>query len=131
MLSAVLAAAGALHLVTPQPYDRLIPKALGAPRPWVHASGVAEVAIAAALLHPRTRPVAGWAAAALFVGVFPGNVTMATRALGSSRASTATKAATVARLPLQVPLVLWAVDVAQRAADGRRTQQDTSRRSLR
>ena len=115
LLSALLATSGVLHFARPRPYDRMIPRVLGAPRPWVQASGAAELAVATALLHPVTRPLAGWAAAALFVGIFPGNVTMATRAAGSTRASTTTKALLVARLPLQAPLVWWAVDVAQRA----------------
>lgn len=114
-LSGLLGVAGALHLVAPAPYDRLIPRRLGAPRPWVYGSGVAEIACAAALLAPRTRRLGALVSAALFVGVFPGNVTMAARTLRSSRASGRTKALTVARLPLQVPLVAWALDVAGEA----------------
>jgi uncharacterized membrane protein len=114
-LSVLLATSGVLHFVKPKPYDRMIPRGLGDPRPWVQASGAAELAVATALVHPATRSLAGWAAAALLVGIFPGNVTMATRAAGSTRASTKTKALLVARLPLQAPLVWWAVDVAQRA----------------
>jgi uncharacterized membrane protein len=52
----------------------------------------------------------------LFVGVFPANVQMAVSALKSERASTTTQVLTVARLPLQVPLVLWALTVRRRAA---------------
>lgn len=114
-LSLVLGGAGALHLLAPQPYDRLIPHVLGAPRPWVYGSGVAQLACAAAVAHPRTRRVGALAAAALFTGVFPGNVTMAWRALRSPRASRTTRAVTVARLPLQVPLVRWALAVARDA----------------
>ena len=114
--------AGVLHLVAPGPYDKLIPKRLGAPRPWVYGSGVAEIACAAALVVPRTRRLGALASAALFVGVFPGNVTMAARAVRSPRASTRTKVLTLARLPLQVPLVVWALDVAgdAPAPEGRR-----------
>jgi uncharacterized membrane protein len=108
-----------MHLVKPQPYDALIPRALGAPRPWVYGSGVAEIACAAALMVPRTRRLGALASAALFVGVFPGNVTMAARAMRSSRASTGTKALTLARLPLQVPLVTWALAVADDAQPSR------------
>ena len=57
----------------------------------------------------RTRRLGGWATAALFVAVFPGNVTMVVTAR-TPRA----RAVTLARLPLQVPLVLWAVRVARR-----------------
>ncbi len=111
-LAAVLGVAGALHLVAPGPYDKLIPKRLGAPRPWVYGSGVVEIACAAALVVPRTRRIGALASAALFLGVFPGNVTMAARAVRSPRASTRAKVLTVSRLPLQVPLVVWALDVA-------------------
>ena len=76
------------------------------------APGVAEIACAAALVVPRTRRLGALASAALFLGVFPGNVTMAARAVRSPRASTRTKVLTLARLPLQVPLVVWALDVA-------------------
>jgi uncharacterized membrane protein len=115
-LAGVLGVAGALHLVAPAPYDRLIPRRLGAPRPWVYGSGVAEIACAAALVVPRTRRLGALASAALFVGVFPGNVTMAARALRSPRAGAGTRALTLARLPLQAPLVAWALHVAADAA---------------
>jgi uncharacterized membrane protein len=59
---------------------------------------------------PRTRRLAGWATAALFVAVFPGNVQMA---LDASDRSALYRAATYARLPVQVPLVVWAVQVAR------------------
>lgn len=101
-----------MHLIRPEPYEPLIPRLLGAPRPWVYGSGVAEIACAAALIAPPTRRIGALASAALFVGVFPGNLTMAVRALRSPRASATVKALTVARLPLQVPLVTWALAVA-------------------
>jgi uncharacterized membrane protein len=56
--------------------------------------------------------VAAWATAALFVAVFPANVVMA---LDAADRSIAYRAAAYARLPVQVPLVLWAVWVARRA----------------
>jgi len=51
-----------------------------------------------------TRP-AGWATAALFVAVFPANLKMAADTWP------------LARLPVQIPLVSWAVSVAR---EGRR-----------
>jgi len=115
VLTAGLAVAGTLHLVKPQPYDALIPRFLGRPRPWVYGSGVVELACAAALVVPASRRLGALASAAMFVGVFPGNVTMAAKALRSPRASGTAKTLTVARLPLQAPLVWWALDVARRA----------------
>lgn len=100
----------------PDVFTGLVPRWLGPPSPWVYASGAAELACAAALVVPRSRRLGGWATAALFVAVFPGNVTMAVRALEPDRAGAAYTALTLARLPLQLPLVWWAVRVARRAA---------------
>jgi hypothetical protein len=116
-LAALLGAAGALHLVVPAPFAAIVPRALGDPRPWVAWSGVAEIACAAGLRAPRTRAAAGWATAALLVAVYPANLVMARQALRSPRASAARRAVTVARLPLQAPLVWWATAVARGARD--------------
>ena len=115
-LSVLLAAAGVMHFVKPAPYASIVPSALGDPMPWVYASGVAEIACAAGLAHASTRRMAGLATALLFVAVFPANVQMAVAALRSESASGLTQAVVLARLPLQVPLVLWALSVRRRAS---------------
>ena len=79
-LAAAFAVSGVVHLVRPETFAPLMPKALPAHTELIKASGVAELACVAGLLHPRTRQAAGLASAALLVGVFPGNVTMAWRA---------------------------------------------------
>lgn len=112
-LAVGLVVTGTAHFTAPDRFAAIVPAALGDPAPWVAWSGAAELACAAALVSPRTRSAAGWATAALFVAVFPANATMARRALRSPRASTGYRLATVARLPLQVPLVAWAVAVAR------------------
>ncbi|MCU1431714.1 MAG: hypothetical protein JWP95_819 [Actinotalea sp.] len=117
-LSAVLVVAGVLHLVSPRSYEPLIPQALGSPRAWVIGSGLAEILCGAAVAVPRTRRWGGWLTAALFVAVLPGNVTMAVSAVVDG-APALRQAVTLARLPLQVPLVLWALAVASRAVRGR------------
>jgi uncharacterized membrane protein len=114
-LAGLLAVSGVLHLVRPQVFESIVPRRLPARRELVHVSGVAELACAAGLLHPRTRAVAGWASAALLVAVYPANVQMAVTALRSPRTSTAYRAATLVRLPLQLPLVLWALSARRRA----------------
>jgi uncharacterized membrane protein len=58
---------------------------------------------------PRTRRSAATTAAALFVVVFPANVQMAVDPGGVPRWLA------IARLPLQVPLVLWALQVRRAA----------------
>lgn len=116
-LAAVLGVAGALHFVRPQTYASIVPAQLGDPMPWVYASGVAELACAAGLAAARTRRGAALATAVLFVAVFPANVQMAVTALRSDSASTLTQAVSLARLPLQVPLVLWALAVRRRVIE--------------
>jgi uncharacterized membrane protein len=112
-LAALLGASGALHFATPRPYDSIVPRSLpGSRRTWTYVSGAVELAVAAALVHPRTRRLGGLAAAGLFVGVFPANVKMA---VDWRRASPAKRAIAWGRLPLQVPLVLWARKVARQS----------------
>ena len=107
VLAALLALAGMTHLVRPQWFDGLVPPLLpGNARTWTVVSGVVELLVAAAVAVPRTRRGGGLAAAALFVAVFPGNVWMAVEPGGVPRW------AALARLPLQVPLVLWGLQVA-------------------
>jgi uncharacterized membrane protein len=111
LLAGLLATAGVTHFVAPKPYDATIPRILpGSPRTWTYVSGAAELALAAGIALPRTRRVAAQATAAFFVGVFPANVQMA--ADWRDR-PTAFKAAAFGRLPLQLPLVLWARGIAR------------------
>ena len=113
-LSALLAVAGVTHFTYPKPYDRIVPTALpGSARTWTYLSGVAELAVAAAVAAPPTRKLGGLAAAALFTAVFPANIKMALDARGRSHGE---RLATAARLPLQVPLVIWALRVSRSAA---------------
>jgi uncharacterized membrane protein len=111
----MLGGSGALHLVRPQLYEPLVPRRLGSARAWVYGSGVAEIACAAGLLGRSSRRTAGLASAALLVVVFPGNIQQAVGAMRSSRASSGYRAGTLARLPLQLPLVAWALRVAREA----------------
>lgn len=98
-LAAVMATAGVAHFVVPDFFARIIPAPMRSQDDLlVAASGVAELACAALLAAPRTRRVGGWATVALLVAVFPANVQHALDDGG----------AVWLRLPLQVPLVLWA-----------------------
>ncbi len=104
-------ASGTVHLVRPETFEPLMPEAVPAHREVIYASGVAELVCAAGLLHPRTRRLAGWASAALLVGVFPGNLKMAADALKTRNQTF--KAVALARLPLQLPLIRAALKVAR------------------
>ena len=75
----------------------------------VLVSGVVEIVLGVALLLAprRHRPVLGWAVAALFVAVFPGNVSqLVTR---SDAFGLDTDTARAVRLLFQPLLVLWAL----------------------
>ncbi|MET7851994.1 DoxX family protein [Streptomyces avermitilis] len=116
LLAGLLATAGVAHFAAPRQFDATIPRALpGKPRTWTYASGVAELALAAGVALPRTRRAAALATAAFFVGVFPANVKLA---VDWRHRPASLRTVALARLPLQVPLVLWARGVAK-GAEGR------------
>jgi len=109
--------AGAMHFAIPRTYEAIVPDYLPARRAVVYASGVAEIAGGAGVLHPRTRTAAAWWSVATLVAVFPANVHMALhperyRVPGG-------RAALYARLPLQAAAIAWAL-AAGRARERRR-----------
>jgi uncharacterized membrane protein len=112
-LAGLLGLAGVTHFTRPKYYDAIVPRALpGTPRQWTYVSGVAELALATAVATPRTRKLGGLAAAAFFVAVFPANVKMA---LDFRSKSPKARALAYGRLPLQIPLIAWAWNVAKRS----------------
>lgn len=117
MLAVVLGGAGVTHFLRPRGYDRIVPEGLP-PRVTTLASGVAELGIATGLVVPATRRAAGMAAAALFVAVFPANLKMARDLLDSPRSTRTMRIVSVLRLPLQAPLVAWALRVGRHAPRG-------------
>lgn len=125
-LSALLTTTAALHFRTPETFDALIPAVLpGGARFWTLASGVAELAVAALVAFPRTRAAGAAAAAALFVAVFPGNIKMA---IDWSDRSVLEQLLAYGRLPLQVPLVLWALHVRRTGGRPSRLSRNQSSR---
>lgn len=122
VVTAAFLASGVLHLVRPAVFEAVVPRALPYQRELVYASGVAELACAAGLLRPRTRRLAGLASAVLLVAIFPANVQMAIdarRAIARKGSTTERRvrcAVAIARLPLQVPLIRWALQARSQAA---------------
>lgn len=113
-LAGLLTIAGVTHFAAPSFYEAIVPHALpGSPRGWVWVSGAAELACAALVARPSSRRLGATLAAVLFVAVFPANVQMAVdwRHRGPLEAGVAW-----ARLPLQIPLVWWALRVRRRSA---------------
>jgi uncharacterized membrane protein len=112
-LAALLLGIGTVHFLAPKPFDEIIPAELpGSPRFYTYASGVAEVGIGALLLQRRTRRLAALAAAALFVGVFPGNLNMVRLWWDKPWPM---RVVALARLPLQIPMITEALKVSRNA----------------
>ncbi|MFS0893798.1 hypothetical protein [Microbacterium sp. 179-I 3D3 NHS] len=125
ILALALAAIGVLHFTATRGFRVVVPEwATSLTRldknDIVLASGAAEVALAVGLVAlPRERRRIGWATAAFFVAVFPGNVHQ-----WRTRRSTPgldTDARRLGRLFLQPLLVVWALwATGDAAAKGRR-----------
>ena len=105
-LIAILTTSGILHFVQPGPFVSIVPRVLPRRAELVAISGAAELVCAGMLTMPRTRRFGGPLTAVLFAAVFPANVSMAVR---SGRRPTWYRVVLWLRLPLQVPLVLWAL----------------------
>jgi uncharacterized membrane protein len=110
-LAVILGGSGAIHLARPETYEPIMPGWVPAHREVILASGVAELLCAAGLLHPRTRRLAGWASAALLVGVYPANLKMAGDAVRTDNRGF--QAVALGRLPLQLPLIRTALKAAR------------------
>jgi uncharacterized membrane protein len=108
-LAALLTSSGVIHFVRPATFTDLVPSWVpGTAHQVVYVSGAAELAVAALVANPKTRRLGGYAAAALFVAVFPGNLKMAL----DPTDDTTLKYFAYARLPLQIPLIWWGLRVA-------------------
>ncbi|MDP9117987.1 MAG: hypothetical protein M3O28_12150 [Actinomycetota bacterium] len=105
----LLVISGSWHFAALHGFESLVPGWLGSPAFWVYLSGAAELICAAMLAARTTRAIAGWACVALFILVFPANIKMALDSLhGDGSVLIAW-----ARLPLQLPLILWAAYIAR------------------
>ena len=99
--------AGVMHFVIPRAYAAIVPPQLPNKRAVVYASGVAEIAGGAGVLHPRTRKAASLWSVATLLAVFPANVHMAHhperyRVPGG-------RLALYLRLPVQALFIAWAI----------------------
>ena len=98
--------AGVMHFLIPRTYEAIVPDALPAKRALVYASGVAEIAGGAGVLHARTRRMASLWSVATLLTVFPANVHMAVNP--GRYPVPGGRAALLARLPLQALAIAWA-----------------------
>jgi uncharacterized membrane protein len=113
IMAVLFVVAGALHIIIPQYYLRIMPPWLPAPMALVLISGICEMLGGAGVLLPRTRTAAGWGLIALLVAVVPANVQMLLNA-HEANASRLWQGALVVRLPVQVALIYWVYNSAVR-----------------
>lgn len=107
----LLAGAGALHFLKPEPFDGIVPPRLpGSQRTYTYVSGAAELATAALLANPATRQAGGFAAATLFTLVWPGNFYMSYLWRNEPWPK---QIISLGRLPLQIPLIRAGIDIAR------------------
>jgi uncharacterized membrane protein len=115
-LAALMLLAGLAHFAFPQAYRRTVPRAVGDAAFWVWWSGVAQLACAGLLAGRRTRRTGALLTIAVLVGVFPANVKMALDGGIAGRSfPLGSPGVAWGRLPLQIPLVVWAWRVAATA----------------
>ncbi|MGI8758406.1 MAG: DoxX family protein [Acidimicrobiales bacterium] len=114
-LAVFMVLAGALHFVIPASYERIVPRSLGNPRALVAVSGAAEIGAGVLLAFRPTRRVGAALAVLLLMAVFPANVQMALDGgIPGKGFPLGSPVVAWLRLPLQVPLALWALRHARR-----------------
>jgi uncharacterized membrane protein len=107
LLAGLMVLVGVQHFRDPEPFVRIVPSALPAPRLLVYLSGVFEILGGVGLLVPRTRRAAAWGLIALFVAVFPANVNMAFNDIPMGDHPVPPVLLWL-RLPLQAVFIAWA-----------------------
>ena len=116
--------AGITHFANPVFFDDIVPPWLPpSERFWTYISGLAEIAIGAAVLMPKYRKIGALASVALFIAVYPANIFMV---WDWRDRSTTEQVVSWVRLPFQF-LFLWvAMQVAKSSAVTSLTQHPKS-----
>jgi uncharacterized membrane protein len=113
LLIALFTTSGTLHFLRPAPFVAIVPRRLPRKKELVWISGAAELVAAGLLVGPATRRAGGLLSAAVLVAVLPANVSMALRSGGRPAWF---RALLWLRLPVQLPLIGWALRADQPAA---------------
>ena len=113
IVAAAFTVSGIVHLLDPATFTPIVPAFLPWPTELVYASGVAELICAVGLW--RRDRWAGVAAAILLVVVWPANLQMAITAQQGNDLTA--QVITWGRLPLQIPLIWFALQSGRGRAD--------------
>lgn len=106
-LGILFAFTGVGHFIQTAPMAQMLPDFLPYRVPLVYLTGLLELAVAAAFLVPRTRRLAGWAAAATLVLFFPANIYAALNHVPMGGHAWG-PAYLLIRAPLQAAILAWA-----------------------
>lgn len=116
-LAAFLGGMTVLHVVQHEAFESMVPRWIPGHRvAWNAVATVAEGTAAALLVREDSAEVGAYLAAATMAGVYVSNVEAVRTGGYPVPGWLGSRAAAIARLPLQVPLVGWALRVATRAA---------------
>jgi uncharacterized membrane protein len=112
VFAGIFLVSGFLHFFYPAPYVRIMPPVLPWPLALVRISGAAEILGGAGLFLRKLRRATAYGLTLLLVAVFPANVYMAVAQVAFP--GLMGKAwVQWARLPLQLPLIAWALYYAR------------------
>ena len=116
-LAAFIGGAGVTHFVRPEFYDAIVPRWMpGSPRTTTYVSGAVELAGAGLVANPRTRRLGALWCLATFAAVYPANLQGAfDGGYEGMEGPGGSAAAAWVRLPLQIPMFMWAISVARDA----------------
>ncbi len=104
-MGALYVVAGVGHFAMTRFYERIMPDYLPAHHTLVLVSGAAEIAGGLGVLFPRTRRAAAWGLVLMLICVMPANIWMVQH---PERYPGIPLWAMWLRLPLQLPLIVWA-----------------------
>ena len=109
ILGAAMIFAGVKHFTSADFFLSIMPPWVPFHLAMVWISGVAEIALGALLLVPRTARLASLGLVALYVAVFPANLYMAMAHVQPPGMDPVPEWAAWARLPIQLVLIAWAL----------------------
>lgn len=109
-LAAFIGTAGVMHFVRPEFFDAIVPSWMpGTARNTTLVSGGFELASAVLVATKRTRKLGALVCLLTFLGVYPANIQSALDGgIADAPEPFNSAAAAWLRLPLQIPMILWA-----------------------
>jgi uncharacterized membrane protein len=114
IFASIFMVSGIFHLVSPKPFIRIVPPMFPQPKLLVLIIGGAEILSGIGLLIPRFRRPAAYGLTLLLVAVFPANIYMAVAHVPST-GLLGNRWLQWLRLPVQFPLIWWALHYARTA----------------